>query len=223
MKLKLKHYALLMMVLCAVAIVATANADEGHGHDHHDDGGDVTVPVDIKTGSVSVKSPVNVNHESKALALSNSLGDVDIAACMGSVQWSSPLFGKQKLVLNYVCMAEFYLKNAKYELAAMALCNVPEIIKEFENEKVCENAHDFGPIDEPEPEVFHHQQELQDGEIEQVQMAQNDIYSRIEALEQKPAPRVVQAAAPAPKSQPRYTKEQRAAVFKSLGVEEDEE
>jgi hypothetical protein len=58
------------------------------------------------------------------LALGNVLGDVDIADCLGSHQWNTPIFGRQDLKLNQVCMAEFYLSAGKYQLAAMSLCNI---------------------------------------------------------------------------------------------------
>lgn len=89
--------------------------------------------------------------DSTALGFGHAMGDVDIAQCLGSTQWDTILGGKQKLVLNNVCMAEFYLKNEKWALAAMALCNQKEILQEFGTEAECERAHDFGPLPEPEP------------------------------------------------------------------------
>ena len=101
-------------------------------------GGDVSVPVNVTGG------PVEVNHSnsSRALGLSNNMGDVDIAGCLGSTQWATPIYSKQKLVVNWVCLAEFYLRNDQAELAAMALCNT-EVIKEFDDEEQCEAAHSF--------------------------------------------------------------------------------
>lgn len=110
--------------------------------------------VDVTTGANTATNDTNVTtggvstggNSSRALALANSLGDVDIAGCLGSTQWSTPLFGRQKLVLNHVCMAEFYLNAGQTKLAAMALCNVPEILKEFSTETACEAAHDFSVL-----------------------------------------------------------------------------
>lgn len=195
-------------------------------------GGDVDVTTDVTTGDVTV--PVDVNTEvaggdvnfkdkSRSLALVNTLGDVDIAGCLGSTQWATPLFSKQKLVVNWPCLAEFYLKNSKYELAAMAICNT-EVVEEFETEEDCEAAHDFGPL-EAEPvgeiiETFDNDQRLQDETIEVVQMAQASLEERVAKLEKKPAPRprVIQA-----EPEPRYTYEQKMAVFEVLGIEEDDE
>lgn len=191
-------------------------------------GGDVNVPVDVNTDVTG--GPVSVEHKSDSLGigLANSLGDVDIAGCLGSTQWATPLFSKQKLVVNWPCLAEFYLEHGKYELAAMAICNT-EIIKEFEDEAACEAAHDFGPlVVEPEPigeiiETFDSGQAVQNEEIEVMQMAQASLEQRLAALENKPAPRprVSRPAAPAPM----FTEEQKAAAWAALkgeGANEDE-
>jgi hypothetical protein len=79
---------------------------------------------------------------SKALGLGRSSFDVDINQCMGSTSWDTILMGKQKLVLNWVCLTEFYIKTNQPKLAAMAICNT-EMLDEFENEADCEAAHDF--------------------------------------------------------------------------------
>jgi hypothetical protein len=79
-------------------------------------GGDVSVPVNVSAPSTST-----MHNEAKSLALGNVLGDVDIADCLGSHQWNTPIFGRQDLKLNQVCMAEFYLSAGKYQLAARAL------------------------------------------------------------------------------------------------------
>jgi hypothetical protein len=101
--------------------------------------------VEVATDVESVVNNSIGGNKSKSLALGHGLGDVDIAQCLGSTQWDTILGGKQKLVLNNVCMAEFYLNQGKYALAAMALCNQPEILKEFSTEEECEGAHDFTP------------------------------------------------------------------------------
>ena len=58
-------------------------------------GGDVTVPVDIAGGTTNT----NVQHKSESLGigLANSLGDVDIAGCLGSTQWATPIYSRQNL------------------------------------------------------------------------------------------------------------------------------
>jgi len=105
---------------------------------------DVTVDA---SSSLSADSAVNIaGDSSRVIALGNTLGDVDIAGCLGSTQWNTPVYGRQVLVINWPCMAEFYLKNQMYDLAAMALCNT-EIEDEFASEAACEAAHDFGSIE----------------------------------------------------------------------------
>lgn len=114
-------------------------------------GGDVSVPVDITGGSANVQQ----NSDSFALGLANGLGDVDIAGCLGSTQWATPIFSKQKLTVNWPCLAEFYLRNGKPELAAMAICNT-EVVKEFDTEADCEAAHNFTVLAAAPPEPVEH-------------------------------------------------------------------
>jgi hypothetical protein len=179
-------------------------------------GGDVSVPVN--TGPVN-QNVSGGNYESRALALANSLGDVDIADCLGSHQWSTPVFGRQDLKLNQVCMAEFYLRTGKYELAAMSLCNVKEILKEFESEEQCESAHDFTPrpvaavdsvSDRQQIELYHEE------DIEAVQMAQMSLEQRLASLESRPA-EVVEIVKPV------LTDEQKQQVWEALTGSEDED
>lgn len=178
--------------------------------------GDVSVPVN--TGPVS-QNVSGGNYESRALALANSLGDVDIADCLGSHQWSTPVFGRQDLKLNQVCMAEFYLRAGKYELAAMSLCNVKEILKEFDSEEQCESAHDFTPrpvaavdsvSDRQQIELYHEE------DIEAVQMAQMSLEQRLASLESRPA-EVVEIVKPV------LTDEQKQQVWEALTGSEDED
>jgi hypothetical protein len=236
-----KWIRLFFIALVAFAVILVvappALADDGHGHNHHGGdtmvdidnpvdvnvtGGDTNVPVDVNvTGG---DSPVSVNNESRALALSNALGDVDIAGCLGSTQWATPLFSKQKLVVNWPCLAEFYLEHGKYELAAMAICNT-EIVKEFAGEDECEAAHDFAPPAEPVSEVvetFDYGQQVQNDEIEQVKYTQMELMARIDGLQALAESR---ASRPRPRPAPtkRFTDEQKQAVFSALGISEDEE
>lgn len=209
-------------ILIAAPEVMADPDDDCQGNPHHCNGGggDVNVPVDVSTNING--GPVSVEHKSKSLGLSNGMGDVDIAGCLGSTQWATPLFSKQKLVVNWPCLAEFYLRNEQYALAAMAICNT-EVVEEFDSEAACEAAHHFAPPPEPIPvaslldevELFHEE------DIQQVQMQQQDIVARLEALEKRPKP-VARAPAPAPA----FTEEQKAAAWAALvggGEDEDDE
>jgi hypothetical protein len=235
------------LIVAMVVLVIVPPAALAGGSDHHNDdttvnvdsdvnldtnvnvtGGDTNVPVDVSV--VGGDSPVSVNHSSKAFALSNGLGDVDIAGCLGSTQWATPLFSKQKLVVNWPCLAEFYLEHGKYELAAMAICNT-EIVKEFDDEAACEAAHDFAPLAAPEPigllQEFDTEQTIQDDRIDFVQASQMEVMARLDHLEE----RVERAPAPRPtrvieqKVEPAFTPEQKALAWAALtggGDEEDE-
>lgn len=173
----------------AFLLVSPVWADDDCRGRSCNDSGDVDVGVDVSVNSGDmVGGDVDVSHSSRALALSNSLGDVDIAGCLGSTQWNSPVFGKQKLVLNQVCMAEFYLEAGKYALAAQSLCNVPEILREFANEQECEEAHDFNPVVTEAPVVV--VEDYYEEQMMEQQIAYNVLEKKVEELEKAP-PQVV--------------------------------
>jgi len=109
------------------------------GHNCNDDG---TVNL---TGGDLIGGDISTGGNKSLLIAPPGLGDVAIARCLGSEAWTLLIGGKQKLVLNQVCMAEFYLKVGRYDLAAQALCNQPGIIEEYPSEVSCEIDHDFTP------------------------------------------------------------------------------
>lgn len=122
-------------------------------------------------------------NSSKTFAVGNTLGDVDIAQCMGSTQWNSPVYGKQKLVLNHACMAEFYLKNKRYGLAAQSLCNIPEELAEYPDETSCEEAHDFTPtyVEAPAEATYDVSDEIE----EEIQIAQMQHVEDVTSLDER--------------------------------------
>jgi len=136
----------------------------------------VSVPVNVTTGPVTM-NPGDINYSNKALALSNSMGDVDISQCLGSTQWATPLFSKQKLVLNWPCMAEFYLRNQQWSKAAMAICNTA-VVKEYPSEQACEDDHDFGPVVVEAPAIIYESDDEDDERYD-------DLYARMEAYEDR--------------------------------------
>jgi hypothetical protein len=229
-----------VLILAAAMLTALATRVEANPHPHDDDGGGdvVNVPVDV---SVSSSTAVDVAGDTLNLSTGGNraynvvapgLGDVDIRECLGSTQWSLLVGGKQKLVLNQVCMAEFYLKRGRYDLAAQALCNQPEILMEYSNEKACEDSHDFTPVI-PDHDVHSRSDEFeevyaqQEHEIEFLQEENASIVGRLDdltaLLEQAPA------RAPAPvyiqqEPEPQYSDEQFDAVWMALkGGDEDEQ
>jgi len=131
--------AVRLFFLCLI-VLAIASA---YAADDRSTGADVDVRTDTSVNTEVLGS--TQKHSNRALALSNGLGDVDIAGCLGSTQWSTPVYSRQKLVINWPCMAEFYLRNAQYSLAAMAICNT-EILSEFDTEAACEASHNFAPL-----------------------------------------------------------------------------
>lgn len=178
-------------------------------------GGDVSVPVNVSAPSTST-----MHNEAKSLALGNVLGDVDIADCLGSHQWNTPIFGRQDLKLNQVCMAEFYLSAGKYQLAAMSLCNIKEILREFENEEECEAAHDFTPA--PQPAAAPPPRALEQ-EVEQLRWEQSMLQAQIseqqallEKAEARPQPRPVVV-------QQEFVTDEKRAKIKALFAGDDGE
>lgn len=147
----------------------------------------VTTGDAVLTGGDNTASNSSSIGGSRALALANSLGDVDIAGCLGSTQWSTPVYGRQKLSTNWACLAEFYLRAAKYELAAMAMCNT-EVRAEFDTEDDCRAAHDFTPAYVPPPPAT---DTAQDEEIhdqyEQQFQAQQTMIEELRQQIQRPA------------------------------------
>ena len=145
--------------------------------------GDTNVPVNVTTGDM-VGGDTSLSNNSKALALSNVLGDVDIAGCLGSTQWATPVFSKQKLTINWPCMATFYLNNNMPDLAAVAICNT-EIRKEFASEDECRAAHDFEEMIEEAVIVMESSEEEDElrEELQQQAMVQEQLHAKIEKLE----------------------------------------
>ena len=141
--------------------------------------------VDVVTGDVSV-----VGGKSSGLGFGRSSFDVDINQCMGSTAWDTIIGGRQKLVINWVCLAEFYLKTGQPKLAAVAICNT-EMVSEFDSEAACEQAHDFFVeiaeaivVESSVIEVVddQHREEEEEWHEEQMQM-QHDYDERIDRLE----------------------------------------
>jgi len=149
---------IVMLLACILAVAinrAWASGDHTCQGGHNCNGGSSTVDTTVKTvvdtnvnntltaGDNTSSNSTHIDG-SRALGLSNSLGDVDIAGCMASTQYGTPIWSKQKLVPNWFCVAELYIRTAQYDLAAMAFCNTA-IRDEFDSEEACRAAHNFGP------------------------------------------------------------------------------
>ena len=90
---------------------------------------------DVSTGDVNGGSFTGGSN--KSLALVNSLGDVDINDCLGSTQWATPVFSKQKLNLNKWCAAEVYDAKGMYTMGGRIRCQIPEIAALFDDAQQC--------------------------------------------------------------------------------------
>ena len=228
------------LVLCLVLppVLASSRDDDDRG-DIDIDIGDVNVPVDVLVNAGDLSLDQNLQFDSKAYALAPpGLGGVAIARCLGSEAWTLLIGGKQKLVLNQVCMADFYLKVGRYDLAAQALCNQPEILEEYPSEVACEIDHDFTPAIVEGASGYDHDihsrsdefdlaYAVQEEEIEYLQEEQATLVGRVdyltELLEQAPTaatPIYIQQA-----PEPRYTEEDAAYILGlySKGGDENEQ
>lgn len=225
----LDWFLLAAAIILVVFLVAGFRAALADPHPHDGGGGDGTIidigGTDIDIGGTIVDAGLdqNLQFDSKGYALAPpGLPGVMIARCLGSEAWTLLIGGKQKLVLNQVCMAEFYLKRGRFDLAAQALCNQPEILMEYSSEAACEIDHDFTPIiPEGDDDVsgrsdaFEEHYELaqqQEQEIEYLQQENASIVGRLDDLtalfEQEPESAYVQQ-----EPEPKYTDEDMAYVL----------
>ena len=166
----------------------------------------------ILTAGDNISSNSTSIEGGRGLGLSNSLGDVAISGCLGSTQWATPLFSKQKLSINWTCLAEFYLRTHRWELAAIALCNT-EIRQEFPDEDTCRMAHDFSPLAEHQKDNHDDHEQIilqQQSIIEQQQDTLEMVTDRIEDLEQQPAPQPIVRSNPSLERQLKEDAERRA-------------
>lgn len=220
-----------------ILVLVIFKMSEARASGGHDDGGDTTVTTgDVNVGGATVNTGVDVSSSTDFVGSTNKsnsyaiappgLGDVDIAQCLGSQAWTLLVGGKQTLVLNQVCMAEFYLKQARYDLAAQALCNQREILDEYDTEVACEIAHDFTPAivegeDEFEiTESFKNIEEQHSEDLDDLQAQVAQVTDEFEAYRNRPRakPAPVQQAAP----EPEYTDDDWDAVWGALKGGDDE-
>ncbi len=217
---------LIWLILAALVIVVLVDnvwaGGECNGtHNCNDD----SVVIDAGSSVVGGDTAIDTGGNKSVALVAPGLGDVDIAQCLGSEAWTLLIGGKQRLVLNQVCMAEFYLKQGRYDLAAQSLCNQPEIIAEYDTEQSCELAHDFTPA-EDDHDIHTRSEEFEaqhTEEIERVQVQQaglvaqlDDLAAQLETSQRQPAPVIAQQVE-------QYSDDQFDAVWSALkGGDEDE-
>ena len=189
-------------------IITKAEAQHECQGGHNCNGGD---PGNVTLDSSTVIGDTVVGGDTiRSLAVvAPGLPSVAIARCLGSEAWTLLIGGKQKLVLNQVCMAEFYLNVGRYDLAAQALCNQPEILAEYKTELACEDKHNFTPpksegkggfdSDERSAQFEEHYElaQQQEHEIEYLKEEQASLVGRIDYLTE----RIERAPAPQPQLQ----------------------
>ena len=124
---------LLLIVLISGPVFASGDKITQSNDMNNQTSGDVTTG-DVSTGDLTGGSQSN---SSKSIALVNSLGDVDINDCLGSTQWATPVFSKQKLNLNKWCAAEVYDSKGMHSMAGRIRCEIPEIEALFDDHQQC--------------------------------------------------------------------------------------
>lgn len=106
---------------------------------------DIDTPVDVTSTTNLTSSPeTNVTgstYSSRALAIGNGLGDVDINDCLGSEQFGTPLYSRQWLELNKWCAAEVFDAKGLNIMAGKLRCEIKEIAKLFDDPAACLDAN----------------------------------------------------------------------------------
>lgn len=213
-----RHELLLWLAIVLIAMFVNEAVAGGECNRHDDcSTADIVVTADIEGDSITNNLDTG---GSRTVALGNSLGDVDIAECLGSTQWSTPLFGRQKLNRDHTCVGFKFLAVGAYDVAAMHFCNDKDTLAEFDNEASCEAAHNFTPPEPSEPAV------TQDDYPRHEQMRDDPyelLLSRIEELEQRPKPRLTPTMQQAPEPEPFITEQRRAELMALIEDDEDED
>jgi hypothetical protein len=133
----------LLIVALVLANLAHAD-DECRGHSCNDSGGDIDINIEGSPVDLQANPTTNVTgstYSSRALAIGNGLGDVDINDCLGSEQFGTPLYSRQWLELNKWCAAEVFDAKGLNVMAGMLRCEIKEIRKLFDNDTACLDAN----------------------------------------------------------------------------------
>lgn len=219
----MRHF-ILTLLLVSVASYATPpdnRPPDNRPPDFND--GDVTTDVttDVNTNVDTtvnagdlVGGDTNVSHTSRALALGNSLGDVDINDCLASTQWGTPVFSRQNVVLNKWCAAEVYDAKGLHRMAAKVRCEIKEIaaLSETREECIADNTVQAPPVVVAAPPTESVEREDEDEEVKE---KHNDLEARIAAIEKKRAADARRASAWA-EEQKRAREEQKMLAQQSL-------
>lgn len=137
-----------------------------------------TATVGVDVGEVQA----NPSYNSRAYALSNSLGDVDINDCLASKQWNTPIFGKQTVAPNLWCMAESYDARGLHSMAAFMRCDIEIIRGHFATDEACWEANTVVIAPPPPPPVAEWDDDEEDVHERQWQ-TQMELAARVDELQ----------------------------------------
>jgi len=167
----------LILLVMTLYITTKARAD--------DDRGEVTLETNVGGTNVGPTALSGGNISTRTVALANGLGDVDIAGCLGSTAWATPLVSHQKLIPNWACLAEFYFRAGQPDLFAMAMCNT-DIRAEFSSEGECRAAHNFMPVLPQVVEIVRTEDDHEE-RYQQTQAELEDLKQQISRRSSRPA------------------------------------
>lgn len=143
-------------------------------------GNDVDV---VQSNDMNNQTSGDLSNNSRTFGFAHTLGDVDINQCLGSTQWGTVLFSRQKLVLNKWCAAEVYDSKGLHHMAAVMRCDLPEIIKHFPTAEQCVVANKWAPTVVEAPVVT-----IDDAHYEEEEEYHEMYEQRIAKLEARPPP-----------------------------------
>jgi len=109
--------------------------------------------LNVATDVVTNNEIAGDRYSSKGLALSHALGDVDIAQCLASTQWSFLIAAKQKVILNLWCAAEVYDAKGMYQNAARSRCSIGEIAQWYSSWNGCLAGEEWIGPPQPPPDL----------------------------------------------------------------------
>jgi len=185
-----------MVLLCLMmAMVVTCISEAQAGGDD--------VDIQKNTQRVNLDSSDVAIGGSRALAMGQSLGDVDINEgqnCMGSEQWGIVVYMRQDMELNPWCAGLFYDANRMHYMAAVMRCDIPDIRQHFVTDEECIEANtvDTEIIETPELGALYSQaaqhEEKEEEDDEKFEYLTQQIEQQQQMIEQieSQRPRVIQ-------------------------------
>ncbi len=161
------------LVLCLLLVIAALAPGDAWASGDCRDGS--CNEVILSGGDNTANNSASVGG-SDTMALSHSLGDVDINDCLASTQWGTIIVSRQRVVLNKWCAAEVYDYKGLHHMAALLRCDIPEISEHFQTKPECVTANTVQvEVPRGEPEVLREESDVSD--------SLNAVLSRLNELE----------------------------------------